>query len=243
MNIDTELINSQIKDVEDFMTSFNQPLLDSPDYRGLSFRLSLIKEELSETVNSKNFLDYFDGCLDTLYVVYGSFASLGIRRRITELDFVCPYIDNDPLHKMTVHDEDSLLSMLKIYQKTPYCSPDPLVDQGFSEEDLQKCFKTSQYSIHTFLCEIIYAIHSRFSGKMRQFLVDGWKVVHESNMSKLFSENELNDIHESWTKEKVKTNPEESGKIYIVKNENGKVMKSPSYVDAREGLRKILIGE
>lgn len=241
--VNVDKINKQIEDVREFMTTFGQEIPDKPTYKNLKFRLGLIREEQTETLNSTNFLEYFDGCLDTLYVVHGTFLSLGIRGSLTELDFVCPYIDNDPLHKMTAHDEDSLLSMLKIYQKTPYCSPDPLVDQGFSEEDLQKCFKTSQYSIHTFLCEIIYAIHSRFSGKMRQFLVDGWKVVHESNMSKLFSENELNDIPESWTKEKVKTNSEESGKIYIVKNENGKVMKSPSYVDAREGLRKILIGE
>jgi len=71
---------------------------------------------------------------------------------------------------------------------------------------------------------------------MEEFLDKAWDVVHESNMSKLFKENEIVSLDESWEVTKVGENK------YVVKDKNGKVMKSPSYIKADEGLKKILIG-
>ena len=122
--INVEKINEQIKDVENFMTSFQQPILESPKYNNLAFRISLIEEELKETQDAKSYQEYLDGCVDTLYVVYGSFASLGMRRQLTELDFVCPYIDENTLREMIPYDEDYILSLLNVLKKNPYCQPD-----------------------------------------------------------------------------------------------------------------------
>ena len=72
---------------------------------------------------------------------------------------------------------------------------------------------------------------------MEEFLDKAWKVVHDSNMSKLFKENEIGSLDESWEVTKIAENQ------YSVKNENGKVMKSPSYIKADEGLRRILVGQ
>jgi len=234
--INVEKINKQIKDVEDFMRSFQQPILESPKYNNLGFRISLNEEELTETKNAKSYLEYLDGCVDTLYVAYGSFASLGLRRQLTELDFVCPYIDENPLREMVPYDEDHILSILEVLKKNPYCQSDEFKMEKYSEEDLDKSFEFSRHSIHKMFCHIIYSIHSRFSGKMEEFLDKAWDVVHESNMSKLFKENEIGSLDESWEVTKVGENK------YAVKDKNGKVMKSPSYIKADEGLKKILIG-
>jgi hypothetical protein len=235
--VNVKKINKQIKDVENFMTSFQQPILESPKYNNLAFRISLIEEELKETQDAKSYQEYLDGCVDTLYVVYGSFASLGLRRQLTELDFVCPYIDENPLREMIPYDEDYILSLLNVLKKNPYCQPDDYKEGKYLEEDLDKSFNLSKHSIHKMFCHIIYSIQSRFSGKMEEFLDKAWKVVDDSNMSKLFKENEIGSLDESWEVAKIAENQ------YSVKNENGKVMKSPSYIKADEGLRKILVGQ
>ena len=233
--VNVDKINKQIEDVREFMTTFGQEIPDKPTYKNLKFRLGLIREEQTETLNSTNFLEYFDGCLDTLYVVHGTFLSLGIRGSLTELDFVSPYTNPyDPLEEMRISDEENILEIVKIWENNCFCD-DKSWSEDIEEKFLEEVFEKSQYSLHHFLSSIIYSIHERFSGKSEEFLDKGWKCVHESNMSKLFEESEIVNIPKEWTCVKTDLG-------YVVKNQYGKVMKSPSYKPATDGLKEILIG-
>lgn len=56
--------------------------------------------------------------------------------------------------------------------------------------------------------------------------------VHRSNMTKLFTLEEISDLdQESFSSKPVRT----SGKCYLVKNKDGKVQKSPSYEPTKIG--------
>lgn len=232
--INVEKINDQIRDVREFMTVFGQEIPEKSSYKNLKLRIDLIEEELNETLESKTFLEYIDGCVDTLYVVYGTYLALGIRGLLTELDFVSPYTNpHDPLEEMRSCSEENILGILRTWKNSAFCDG-PEWSEYMEKKVLDEIFEKSKHSIHHYLSSIVYSIHARFSGKSSEFLDRAWDIVHKSNMSKLFKESETSNIPENWTCQKTHLG-------YVVKNEKGKVMKSPSYQSATDGLRKILV--
>jgi hypothetical protein len=182
------------------MLAFQQPTpehLCLPDLKTQQFRFGLVMEEAFETRRDwGNRIKRMDGICDMLYVAYGWAVTAGAIPAIHEC------------HNFHVVDSDFL----------------PLIAQ-----DAAMC-ASAKTPIHLsanvgFLIGSVFQI-GRVAGFTEAQIDACFREVHRSNMSKLWTAQEIESLPAGCTAAIT------YGDAYIVKREDGKVIKSPSYSPA-----------
>jgi len=229
MNGTLALCPSDFEKVCEFNKSFDFPVhSDMTDKKCMKLRLDLIREELDElkTAFDKDFIEEQDACADILYVAYGMAYTYGWNS-----DYI---MDSKYV---------SIQNGTTLYTKIIYGS-------NTREEILSKLFESfdklekSAYDnniehVIEYLHIIIYNVY--YFQYVSEYDSDRiFKIVHDSNMSKLCKNEEeavmtVNDYKEKFEKG---TSPYDSPYFYkldnglfVVKNKStGKALKSINYI-------------
>ena len=202
---------SYISLVSDFHKAFRykQPEPTTPDLTCAAtnkLRPKLLREELQETFDAAvkgDRIALLDGLCDTQYVLSGAILAWGFRPMYAHLT---PMID---LRK--IRDEEAhFFAMFGQVEQMEIAAENNYPVQVIS------CLKL----LESYLRTAVY--HYGFT----ECFADAFAEVHRSNMSKLWTYEELDDAPPAAFIENIK------GK-HVVRRHDGKIMKSPSYSPAR----------
>jgi len=255
----------QLKSVETFMLAGKQTVsekLDFQDKKARDFRISLIEEELKETmaaIDKKSEVDIVDGICDSLYVLYGTMLSFGIK-----------YFDD---HTYKLSDDEMEFEHLTIKELVHATLNEKITIVKKSEEKTVKSMlqqneiMLNYLKIHLSLLDLetvnehlyskvtrgvehalVLSVLNLFElAEFMKFPVDkAFEIVHNSNMSKFCtSETEAKESVAVYEKSGRKTTYEKidifKTSIYTVKDaETGKILKSHVWKKPEPELEKLL---
>lgn len=255
----------QLDLVRNFMLAGKQKVSEKLDFQNKQvrdFRISLIEEELKETmaaIDKKSEVDIVDGICDSLYVLYGTMLSFGIKyfddhdyklstdelqfNHLTdeELEYVAL---NEKITVVKKSEEKTVKSMLQQneimlnYLKAHLC----LLDLETTNE--HRFSKVTRGVEHALTISILNLFKI---AEFMKFSVDkAFEIVHNSNMSKFCtSEAEAKESVAIYEKSGRKTTYEKidilEKPIYAVKDaETGKILKSHIWKKPEPELEKLL---
>lgn len=245
---------TQYQKVREFNIAFGVSILESfspskiIEHSDLAkLRNSLIEEEvceLDDAIKVDDRIETIDALADILYVVWGAGVSFGIdmdeeyKRYLTTI--VTPFdfenlsmFQNTKLVSETFSDNDENTNMRILFESTSKVRRSLNVPIN-TEHNIHDINNLGQN-----LCALIYKVY-KFSEIKNIDIDKAFDIVHESNMSKLCSTEQLAIETVQWYKDNNTTYDSPSyrksdlGDYYVVYNKNtGKILKSIKYTPAK----------
>ena len=245
---------TQFQKVKDFNVAFGVTMFDNfstnliTENRDLAkLRFHLIEEEvceLDEAIKNNDFIETIDALADILYVVWGAGVSFGIDMDEEYKNFLnsmnhtfdfknLSFFQNTKLINDTCTRETDNTNMIAIF-KYNFC-----IQRGFNLPDNITNNKKDMDNLANNLCWLIYRVY-KFAELKNIDIDKAFNIVHDSNMSKLCSTEQLAIETVQWYKDNNTTYDTPSyrksdlGDYYVVYNKStGKILKSIKYTPAK----------
>ena len=241
--------------VVDFNTKFGVPIFTAPQHniftenpKLVSLRYNLIAEEtkeLNQGVKNRDWVECIDALGDMLYVAYGLACSFGVNADIyfKELLDKFPFDLNNQLSnfenvknlRTSLNNVNNTKSQLNIFDNEEFLN---LIEKvNYRLEIIQNKIKNKEFEdvIHNLLYYILYTYET--GSLMGCNMDEAFRLIHESNMSKLCSSEEVAQETVQWYKERPELGYLEpayrkgdDGEYWVVYNaSSGKILKSVRY--------------
>ena len=238
------MISNQYNKVKEFHTVFGHPVavekqhsLFNENKKLLSFRMSLIIEEINElkdAYNANDLVEFVDALADILYVVYGAGLVFGVQfQNAYDVNSVVTNTNNNILSERN----DSLYNSLFDSSNGLFEAIKVLNSESITTLDL----------FEDVCCRIIKLVYM-LSECVRVNIDDCFSEVHRSNMTKVCSTEEDAKLTVEWYKDNDirYSNPQyrySNGYYIIYDAVTTKILKSRKYEEAQPGLGNILLGK
>lgn len=208
------------------------------DPKLIKYRIELIREEvkeLAEAIDQKNFKEVIDALSDILYVVYGMGCSIGSNLDET---FRAIYGDDRPHSNCEIVKIKYEYNSKPLYNDLTFVSlkNNGLYDISNELEKLEKYVANKQFLATTIVLTRLLYYSYRTGLQLGVDMDEAFRLVHESNMSKLCSSEEEAKQTVQWYKDNEDRydSPSyrlsEDGKYWVVYNKSTKkILKSIKY--------------
>ena len=225
------------------------PSLFKSNPKLVDLKYSLISEEVSELVdayNNDDIVEIIDALSDIKYVLHGMAAAFGINMDIVfkhYLDVYVPYIKNhDGSNFNIINSHYNFNNDVKNYNNIKDLNVNKNLDEFIViiqnvNSNFQSIIESCNIdSLRINLCKLLYYVN-KMGAYIGINLDESFKIVHDSNMSKVCKSEELAKKTVDWYLEndnRYKTPAyRESEYGWIVYNEDtGKILKSIKYIPA-----------